>query len=149
MQPNTEIKKRNRFHSDVNPSSKASYNEFVKETGNKDISYELFKRIIEGVNTKAVNTAMKGRYGIRFPKLGILKLIKVKPTKLIKKIDWGRYRKDNVYTTYKNHHTDGYMYRLFFYLYEKKVIPFGFYNFKLARTAQRQMCVMIKENEIR
>ena len=148
MQPK-EVKKRHGFVSDVNPSSKEAYALFVKETGNKDISYELFRSIIEGVNKKAVKTAMTGRYAIRFPKLGILKLIKVKPTKLIKKIDWGRYHRDNVYTTYKNHHTEGCMYRLFFYLYEKKVIPFGFYSFKLARAVQREMCIMIKENEIR
>jgi hypothetical protein len=137
------------FVSDVNPSSREAYSRFVKETGAKDISYDLFKRIIETTNKKILDKAMTGRYGVRLPKLGILKLIKVKPTKLLKKIDWGRYKKDGVYTTYKNYHTEGYMYRIFFYLYEKKVIPFGFYNFKLARVAQRTITAKIKENEIR
>ena len=137
------------FISDVNPSSKEAYSRFVKETGAKDISYKLFKRIVETTNKKILDKAMTGRYGVRLPKLGILKLIKVKPTKLLKKIDWGRYKKDGVYTTYKNYHTEGYMYRVFFYLYEKKVIPFGFYNFKLARVAQRTITSKIKENEIR
>jgi hypothetical protein len=137
------------FISDVNPSSKEAYSRFIKETGAKDISYKLFKRIVETTNKKILDKAMTGRYGVRLPKLGILKLIKVKPTKLLKKIDWGRYKKDGVYTTYKNYHTEGYMYRVFFYLYEKKVIPFGFYNFKLARVAQRTITSKIKENEIR
>ena len=137
------------FISDVNPSSKEAYSRFVKETGAKDISYKLFKRIVEITNKKILDKAMTGRYRVRLPKLGILKLIKVKPTKLLKKIDWGRYKKDGVYTTYKNYHTEGYMYRVFFYLYEKKVIPFGFYNFKLARVAQRTITSKIKENEIR
>ena len=137
------------FVSDVNPSSREAYSRFVKETGAKDISYDLFKRIIETTNKKILSKAMTGRYGVRLPKLGILKLIKVKPTKLLKKIDWGRYKKDGVYTTYQNYHTEGYMYRIFFYLYEKKVIPFGFYNFKLARVAQRTITAKIKENEIR
>ena len=135
--------------SDVNPSSRRAYLKFVKETGRSDISYQKFQSIIDKMHEKILEKVMTGRYKVRFPKLGLLSLIKVTPTKLIKKIDWGRYRKDGVYTTFKNFHTDGMMYRIFFYLYERKYPYFGFYNFKLSKPNQVRLGQKIKNNEIR
>jgi hypothetical protein len=135
--------------SDVTLVNMQAYKKFVADTGRSDISYDKFKTIIPTVNRHVLEKVMTGRYKIRFPKLGLLALIKVKPTKLIKKIDWGRYRKDGVYTTFKNHHTDGYMYRIFFYLYERRQPHFGFYNFKLSKRNQMALGNKIKNNEIR
>ena len=135
--------------SDVNPTTIQSYRKFVRETGRSDISYEKFQSIIDKMHEKILEKVMTGRYKIRFPKLGLLSLIKVTPTKLIKKIDWGRYHKDGVYTTFKNHHTEGMMYRIFFYMYERKYPAFGFYNFKLSKPNQVRLGRKIKNNEIR
>jgi len=135
--------------SDVTLVNMQAYKKFVADTGRSDISYDKFKNIIPTVNREVLEKVMTGRYKIRFPKLGLLSLIKVKPTKLLKKIDWGRYRKDGVYTTFKNHHTDGYMYRIFFYLYERRQPHFGFYNFKLSKRNQMALGNKIKNNEIR
>jgi hypothetical protein len=145
MPSKTKIK----MKSDVTPNNFTAYKKFVKETGRTDISYKKFQSIIEKMHEKVLEKVMTGRYKIRFPKLGLLSLIKVTPTKLLKKIDWGRYHKDGVYTTYKNYHTEGMMYRIFFYLYERKYPYFGFYNFKLSKANQVKLGQMIKNNEIR
>jgi hypothetical protein len=145
----TQSKEKFSLKSDVNPSSTQAYKKFVKETGRSDISYEKFRTIILKVNEKVLEKVMTGRYKIRFPKIGLLSLIKVTPTKLLKKIDWGRYHKDGVYTTFKNYHTDGMMYRIFFYLYERKYPHFGFYNFRLSKPNQVMLGQKIKNNEIR
>lgn len=142
-------KSKQSLKSDVNPSSHKGYLKFVKDTGRTDIDYEKFRSIILTVNNMAMEKVMTGRYKIRFPKLGLLSLIKVVPTKLIKKIDWGRYRKDGVYTTFKNFHTNGLMYRIFFYTYERKYPHFGFYNFKLSKPNQVKLGKMILNNEVR
>lgn len=142
-------KSRVAIKSDVNPSNFVAYKKFLKDTKRDDISYEKFRSIIITMNNIIMDKVMTGRYKVRFPKLGLLSLIKVTPTKLIKKIDWGRYMKDGVYTTYKNFHTDGWMYRIFFYTYEKKYPYFGFYNFKLSKPNQTRLGQKIKNNEIR
>lgn len=142
-------KKKLTMKSDVNPTSLKSYKKFLKETGRKDISFEKFGSIVDKMHEKILEKVMTGRYKVRFPKLGLLSLIKVTPTKLIKKIDWGRYHKDGVYTTFKNYHTDGMMYRIFFYMYERKYPYFGFYNFKLSKANQVRLGHKIKNNEIR
>lgn len=141
--------KRKSLTSDVHLTSMGMYKEFVADTGRSDISFDLYKQSIFKVNEKIMEKVTTGRYSVRFPKLGKLAMISVIPTKLIRKIDWGRYHKDGVYTTFKNHHSDGLMYRVFFYLYEKKVPQFGFYNFKLSRNHQVALSVKILNNEIR
>jgi hypothetical protein len=142
--PNT----RRSIRSDVNPTSKDTYLKFITATGRSDISYNLYTSIIIKVNEKAVEKAITGRYAVRFPKLGILSLVKGTPTKLIRKIDWGRYHKDGVYTTFKNFHTEGMMYRLFFYLYERKNTEFGFYNFLLSRSNRQLLATKVQNNEV-
>lgn len=143
------IKSKQRMKSDVNPSNRDAYAKFIKDTGRTDIPYDKFRSIILSMNNLIMDKVMTGRYKVRFPKLGLLTLIKVTPTKLLKKIDWGRYMKDGVYTTYKNFHTDGWMYRIFFYTYEKKYPYFGFYNFKLSKPNQTRLGHKILNNEIR
>lgn len=41
------------------------------------------------------------------------------------------------------------MYRIFFYLYERKYPYFGFYNFRLSKPNQVLLGQKIKNNEIR
>jgi hypothetical protein len=108
----------------------------------------MYTKIILKVNEKVVDKAITGRYAVRFPKLGILSLVKVTPTKLVRKIDWGRYHKDGVYTTFKNFHSDGMMYRLFFYLYERKNTEFGFYNFLLSRSNRQLLATKVINDEV-
>jgi hypothetical protein len=144
----TSLNTRKSIRSDVNPTSRATYDKFVKTTGRIDISYEMYTKIILKVNEKVVDKAITGRYAVRFPKLGILSLVKVTPTKLVRKIDWGRYHKDGVYTTFKNFHSDGMMYRLFFYLYERKNTEFGFYNFLLSRSNRQLLATKVINDEV-
>jgi hypothetical protein len=144
----TSLNTRKSIRSDVNPTSRATYDKFVKTTGRTDISYEMYTKIILKVNEKVVDKAITGRYAVRFPKLGILSLVKVTPTKLVRKIDWGRYHKDGVYTTFKNFHSDGMMYRLFFYLYERKNTEFGFYNFLLSRSNRQLLATKVINDEV-
>jgi hypothetical protein len=144
----TSLNTRKSIRSDVNPTSRATYDKFVKTTSRTDISYEMYTKIILKVNEKVVDKAITGRYAVRFPKLGILSLVKVTPTKLVRKIDWGRYHKDGVYTTFKNFHSDGMMYRLFFYLYERKNTEFGFYNFLLSRSNRQLLATKVINDEV-
>jgi hypothetical protein len=144
----TSLNTRKSIRSDVNPTSRDTYDKFVKTTGRTDISYEMYTKIILKVNEKVVDKAITGRYAVRFPKLGILSLVKVTPTKLVRKIDWGRYHKDGVYTTFKNFHSDGMMYRLFFYLYERKNTEFGFYNFLLSRSNRQLLATKVINDEV-
>jgi hypothetical protein len=148
--PTETVKQRKiSLQSDVNAGTFSAYVKFCKDTGNATLKYTEYSSIIATVNKLAMDKVMTGRYTVRFPKLGMLSLIRVKPTKLIKKIDWGRYRKDGVYTTFKNHHTEGFMYRVFFYLYERKMPQFGFYNFKLSKANQVKLGQKLINNEVR
>ena len=150
MMETIEKKSRKRFTSDVNKSNLRAYKQFLKDTGRSDISYEMFSSIPELVNEKMFQKLLKGSYTIKIPKLGILKLIKVKPIKEAKtRIDWGLYNAQNVYAPYRNSHTDGFIYKVHMYFYEKKNPVLSFFKFRLSQKHRRYLAKLIKNNELK
>lgn len=144
-----EKKTRKRLESEVNNSNKEAYKKFVADTGRSEISYELFTDIIKGVNKKMFTKLLEGNFTIKIPKLGILKLLKVKPIKDAKtRIDWNLYNSSNVYASYRNSHTDGYIYKVHLYQYEKKNPVLSFFKFRLSQKNRRYLAQLIKNNEI-
>ena len=102
------------------------------------------------VNTKMFEKLLTGSYSITLPKFGILKLIKVKPIKEAKtRIDWGLYRSQNVYAPYRNSHTDGYIYKVHMYFYDKRNPILSFFKFRLSQTHRRYLAKLIKNNELK
>jgi hypothetical protein len=145
-----EKKSRKKFISDVNKSNIKAYKQFIKDTGRSDITYETFSSIPEKVNTKMFEKLLTGAYTIKLPKFGILKLIKVKPIKEAKtRIDWGLFNSQNIYAPYRNSHTEGYIYKVHMYFYEKKNPVLSFFKFRLSQKHRRYLAKLIKTNELK
>jgi hypothetical protein len=135
--------------SDSNNTTKKSYKEFVEQTGRSDISYKMFSSIPGLVHEKMINKIYSGRYCIRIPKMGLLKLLKVTSVgEYYKRIDWGRYKQTGVWAPHRNNHTDGFIYKVHLYFYERKYPELSFFRFKLARKQQRRLADLIFNQEI-
>jgi hypothetical protein len=135
--------------SDVNNSTQKAYRQFVKETGRSDISFDVFSKVPALIHEKAINKLFSGHYAIKIPKFGTLRLLKVDPYRdLSLRIDWGRYRKTGEWATHRNTHTNGKMYKVHFYFYQKKHVPLTFFKFSLAVKHQRALAQKIKNNEL-
>lgn len=145
----TEKKKYKSVQSDVNYTSKAAYKKFVKETGRSDISYQTYVDTITTVHQKAIDKLFSGNYSIKLPDIGLLKLLKLTPTKRLNgRIDWGLYNKTGVWAPFRNTHTDGKIYKAHFYAYHKKYVPLGFFRFQLAEKHQKALAEKIKSNTL-
>jgi hypothetical protein len=144
-----EKKTRNRIAADINNTSIAAYRKFIKETGRSDISYETFSTIPVAMNELMFEKVKKGNYSVKIPKVGMLKLLKVTSRgAAYSKIDWGRYNAQNIWAPYRNTHTDGFIYKLHLYFYEKKNPVLSFFKFRPAQKHRRHLAQLIKNNEV-
>jgi hypothetical protein len=144
-----EKKKRNRIAADINNTNMVAYRKFLKETGRSDIPYKTFTTIPEVMNELMFEKIKKGNYSVRIPKLGILKLLKVTAMgSEYSKIDWGRYNAEKIWAPYRNSHTNGFIYKVHLYFYEKKNPVLSFFKFKLAQKHRRHLAQLIKNNEV-
>lgn len=143
------VKKRNTITSDVNNSTRVAYRKFIKETGRSDISYEIFVNVIEVMHEKMFEKIQQGIYSIKIPKMGVIKLLRVHGLgKAHTKIDWGRYNAHKIWAPYRNNHTDGLIYKVHAYFYEKKYPMLSFFKFKLSQKHRRHLAQLIKNNEL-
>jgi hypothetical protein len=147
QQPTKKIYKTTK--SDSNNTTKQAYADFLKETGRSDISYKMFSSIPGMVHDKMINKIYSGKYTIRIPKMGLLRLLKVNSVGgYYKRIDWGRYKETGVWAPHRNSHTDGLIYKVHLYFYERKYPELGFFRFKLARKHQRKLASLIFNEEL-
>jgi hypothetical protein len=143
------VKKRNTITSDINNSTRTAYRKFVKETGRSDISYEVFGDVVEVMHEKMFEKIQKGIYSIKIPKMGVMKLLRVQALGgPHTKIDWGRYNAQNIWAPHRNNHSDGLIYKVHTYFYEKKYPMLSFFKFKLSQKHRRHLAQLIKNNKL-
>lgn len=143
-------KQRNKITADINNSNKNAYKRFIKETGRSDISYETFAKIPETMNELMFQKVKKGIYSVKIPKMGLLKLLKVTARgEEYSKIDWGRYNAQNIWAGYRNTHSDGFIYKMHMYFYERKNPALSFFRFRLSQKHRRHLAQLIKNNEVK
>lgn len=141
---------RNNLVSDVNYSTNTAYRKFIKETGRTDISFETFSKVPEVVHGKMFDKVVTQSYYIRIPKLGVLKLLKVKPvSKSYSRVDWNLYNKTGTLAYHRNAHTQGYMFKIHLYTYGKKYPMLSCFHFNLARNHRRSLAKLILSNKIK
>lgn len=143
------VKKRNTITSDIHNSTRTAYRKFVKETGRSDISYEVFGEVIEVMHEKMFDKIQQGIYSIKIPKMGVIKLLRVHSLGgSHTKIDWGRYNAQSIWAPHRNNHTDGLIYKVHMYFYEKKYPMLSFFRFRLSQKHRRHLAQLIKNNEL-
>jgi len=143
-------KERKNIRSDINYSTRKAYSLFLKETGRKDITFEMFQSVPVKVHHKMIQKVFSQSYYIRIPKLGVLKLLKIKPvTTSNGRVDWNLFKKTGVVAYHRNTHTQGYMYKVHLYTYGKKYPMMTCFHFKLSREFSKQLAQLIFKNKIK
>ena len=142
IQPKQKI--RRRISNDVNFHDQAAYRLFIKETGRKDIPYELFKQIPISLSEKIIQKVYTRSYLIRIPKLGSYRLIKVKPYVKLR-----NYAVSDKKAILRNTHTGGYIYKLQMYLHESRNINMGMFRFFPSRKHKRNLAKLILSNKVK
>ena len=143
-------KQRKNIPSDINLHNKKSYNKFIKDTGRKDITYEMFLMVPLTVHEKMVEKIYSQSYYIKIPEFGILKMFKVKPfSKSGARIDWKHYRKTGERFLNRNSHTNGYMFKVHLYLNYKKNPTLSCFDFHLSRRHKRNLAKLIFNNKVK
>jgi len=146
----TNPKQRKNLESDVNMLNMSAYRRFLKDTGRKDISYEMFSSIPVLVHEKMINKLYSQSYYIKIPELGVLKLIKIKPfSKNASRVDWNHFRKTGERVLNRNSHTNGYMFKVHLYLNYKRNPILSCFNFMLNRTNKRNLGKLIFNNKVK
>jgi len=137
--------------SDTNYTALAAYELFLKETKRKDISYKEFCGIPKRVHLKLMERLLRGRYAIRFPNLGSIKIVKTENALKEGKhtiINWKLYNETGVKVPYRNTHTNGAVYKFHLYPYYKRIVQFGFYDLKVSNKHKAVLAQSIRENKI-
>lgn len=130
--------------------NRAAYKQFCEETGRTDISYDTFIKVPREVNRLAGEKVATGRYAVRFPNLGVLKVIATvpysnrldKPGKVKTRPDWRHYNATGEMRRVPVGNIDGKVYRLYFYPYFRKSPLLAFFTFK----ASPQMKKLLEKN---
>lgn len=136
---------------DTNFLSLRAYNLFIKETKRKDISYKQFCAIPKKIHLKLVERLLKGRYSLRFPNFGSIKIVKTEHA--IKEAkhtitNWKLYKETGIKVPYRNSHTDGAVYKFHLYPYSKRIVEFGFYDLRMSNKHKASLAQAIRENKI-
>lgn len=137
--------------SDTNYLLSNAYNLFLKETKRKDISYKQFCAIPQKIHMKLVERLLRGRYSLRFPNFGSIKIVKTENA--IKEgkhtiINWKLYKETGVKVPYRNTHTDGAVYKFHLYPYTKRIVQFGFYDLRMSNKHKAALAQAIRDNKI-
>ena len=137
--------------SDTNYTALAAYELFLKETKRKDISFKEFCGIPKKIHSKLMERLLRGRYAIRFPNLGSIKVVKTEnaiPKGKHTIINWKLYKESGIKVPYRNTHTNGAIYKFHLYPYYKRVVQFGFYDLKVSNKYKATLAQAIRENKI-
>lgn len=149
--PETKPRQRRKLPTDKNIASNTGYRMFLKETGRKDITYEMYRNIQESMGEKIINKCFTKSYFIKIPSLGNLYLLKMKPIAHKESFtNWGSSHKNKDVKEYKkNVHTGGYVYKIHMYFYELKNAMYSMYNFYPSRKHKRNLAKLIFANKVR
>jgi hypothetical protein len=137
--------------SDTNFLSYKAYTMFLKETKRKDITYKQFCAIPKQIHIKLVDRLLRGRYSIRFPNLGSIKIVKTEnaiPEAKRTIINWKLYKETGVKVPYRNSHTNGAVYKFHLYPYYKRIVQFGFYDLRMSNVHKANLAKAIREDKI-
>jgi len=154
IKPNKPTKVRQKERdttSDTNYLSANAYKLFLKETKRKDITYKEFCNIPKRIHLKLMERLLRGRYAIRFPNLGSIKIVKTEnalPKGKHTIINWKLYNETGVKVPYRNTHTNGAVYKFHLYTYYKRVVQFGFYDLRMSNNHKASLAKSIRENKI-
>jgi hypothetical protein len=146
----TRLKERD-TSSDTNYLSLRAYYLFLKETKRKDITYKEFCGIPKKIHLKLMERLLRGRYAVRFPNLGSIKIVKTEnalPQGKHTIINWKLYHETGIKVPYRNSHTNGAVYKFHLYPYYKRVIQFGFYDLRMSNKHKAALAQAIRENKI-
>lgn len=146
----TRLKERD-TSSDTNYLSLRAYYLFLKETKRKDITYKEFCGIPKRIHLKLMERLLRGRYAVRFPNLGSIKIVKTEnalPQGKHTIINWKLYHETGIKVPYRNSHTNGAVYKFHLYPYYKRVIQFGFYDLRMSNKHKAALAQAIRENKI-
>ena len=137
--------------SDTNFLSWRAYHKFLKDTKRKDITYKQFCAIPKKIHNKLVERLLRGRYSLRFPNFGSIKIVKTENA--IKEgkhtiTNWKLYHETGIKVPYRNTHTNGAIYKFHLYPYSKRIVQFGFYDLRMSNKHKAALATAIKENKI-
>lgn len=137
--------------SDTNFLTLRSYHKFLKETKRKDITYKQFCAIPKKIHFKLVERLLRGRYSLRFPNFGSIKIVKTENA--IKEgkytiTNWKVYHETGIRVPYRNTHTDGAVYKFHLYPYSKRIVQFGFYDLRMSNKHKSALAEAIRNNKI-
>ena len=136
--------------------NKAAYERFIKETGRTDITYQEFKKIPPAVNKLVREKIATGRYAVRFPKFGLLKVIGTIPYssqsgksgKIKTRPDWAHYNKTKEMRRVPVGDIEGKVYRAYFYPYYRQFPVLGFFTFKTSSELKRLITYNVRNNKM-
>jgi len=137
--------------SDTNYLVLRAYHKFLKETKRKDITYKQFCAIPKKLHTKLMERLLRGRYTIRIPNLGSIKILKTEnaiPEAKHTIINWKVYNETGVRVPYRNSHTNGAVYKFHLYPYSKRIVQFGFYDLRAATKHKLALAKAIRDNKL-
>ena len=137
--------------SDTNYLALKGYHKFLKETKRKDISYKQFCAIPKKLHNKLMERMMRGRYTIRIPNFGAIRVVKTEnaiPEGKHTIINWNLYKETGIKVPYRNSHTNGAVYKFHLYPYSKRVIQYGFYDLRVAAAHKKSLGKAIRENKL-
>ena len=137
--------------SDTNYLVLRAYHKFLKETKRKDITYKQFCAIPKKLHTKLMERLLRGRYTIRIPNLGSIKVLKTEnaiPEAKHTIINWKVYNETGVRVPYRNSHTNGAVYKFHLYPYSKRIVQFGFYDLRAATKHKLALAKAIRDNKL-
>ena len=137
--------------SDTNYLVLSAYEMFLKETKRRDITYKEFCGIPKKIHLKLMDRLLRGRYAIRFPNLGSIKVVKTEnaiPKGKHTIINWKLYQETGVRVPYRNTHTNGAVYKFHLYPYYKRIVQFGFYDLRVSNKHKAVLAQAIRENKI-
>lgn len=143
IQKTTTKQTRNRVASEVSLCSTKFYLKFLRETGRKDISKKTYSLIINEVNRRAMLKVLDGRYNIKIPAFGLLKL-----TKGPNMVDYKKSRQYKMRIFYDNPHTNGETFHISFYQQWGTNTVLKLYKFRAMRNYQRLFAQKIFNNEL-
>lgn len=136
--------------------SRKMYARFCQETGRHDITYEEFKAIPRKMNELIGKKIASGRFAIRFPNFGLLKVIGTVPYKNQlgfkgkekTRPDWRHYNATGEMRRVPIGNIDGKVYRLYFYPYYGQFPVLGFYTFKASPWMKKQIEEAVKSGKM-
>ena len=126
-----------------------AYHLFRKETGIKDITYKQFCQIPRRIHAKLIERCLQGRYSARIPNLGVIRVIRYKPTKEQCIIpDWAATNKTGVFTTRQLRTTPEGRHAFVTSMYSEKNQEYNLYTLKISTSYRTKLGQQAKTGKV-